>query len=360
MKIALLTLPVDNNFGGNLQRYALVKTLQDMGHEVVHINLRYDYTCSLIRKLLQMFKRFASNCLHLRWEPLLPEWRYKKSLCYVDKFYNCYIPHTDPFGKDFKTKCKSFSKYDVYIVGSDQVWRKCMTMVNDYGISLYFFDFLPDNQKRIAYGVSLGTSEIELTDNEIDGLRALYERFGAVSVREQSSLNVFENFGWTKPKAENVLDPTMLLSTSDYCHLIDNAKTKRCDGDMFCYILDMNEDKQNKISQLESEMNLTSFIYTIGTESKNMVSIEQWLRAFRDSKFVVTDSFHGLVFSILFHKPFYLFKNKFRGNERFDSIRDLLGLNFNVTTQDYNSVESVLNSIREKSINFLKQSLKEG
>lgn len=64
MKIALLNLPVDNNFGGNLQRYALVKVLQDMGHEVVHINLRYDYSKSLAKKLWIMFRRFASNSIH--------------------------------------------------------------------------------------------------------------------------------------------------------------------------------------------------------------------------------------------------------------------------------------------------------
>lgn len=358
MKIALLNLPVDNNFGGNLQRYALVKVLQDMGHEVVHINLRYDYSKSFVGKLWTMFRRFAGNCYHLRWRPLLPEWEYKKQLRYVDKFYNRYIPHTEIYGKDFKEKFKLLPQFDFYIVGSDQVWRKRMTRVNGYGISTYFLDFLSEDQKRIAYGVSLGTNEIELTNDEINELKKLYEKFDAVSVREQSALHLFDNFQWTKPKAENVLDPTMLLTSSDYCRLIDNAKTKKCNGDMFCYILDMDDEKKNKIQQLETEMKLTSFLYSINTEPKNLVSIEQWLRAFRDSKFVVTDSFHGLVFSIIFHKPFFLFRNEIRGNERFDAMKDLFGLDYNVANQDYTSVEVALEAMREKSIKFLRQNLK--
>lgn len=119
----------------------------------------------------------------------------------------------------------------------------------------------------------------------------------------------------------------------------------------------MDDEKKNKIQQLETDMKLKSFVYTINTESKYIVSIEQWLRAFRDSKFVVTDSFHGLVFSILFNKPFFLFRNEFRGNERFDSLKELLGLDFNSTTQDYISVEAKLDTMREKSINFLRRHL---
>lgn len=358
MKIALLNLPVDNNFGGNLQRYALVKTLQNMGHDVVHINLRFDFPCPLVRKLWRMFKCFVSNCLHLRWKPLLPEWEYKRSLRYIDVFYNRYIPHTKAFARDFREQFQSLPKFDAYIVGSDQVWRKSMTKGNDYGLSLYFFDFLQDNQKRIAYGVSLGSSKIELSDDEIIGLRSLYEKFSAVSVREQSALQMFESFRWTTPKAENVLDPTLLLTSSDYSQLIDNAQTKQCKGDMFCYILDMDDEKKLKISQLEKEMKLTSFMYTIDTKPKKMVSIEQWLRAFRDSKFVVTDSYHGLIFSIIFHKPFYLFRNEIRGNERFDAMKDLLGLDFNSPTQDYTSIDTVLSSMQKKSIDFLNRNLK--
>lgn len=176
MKIALLNLPIDNNYGGNLQRYALVKTLQDLGHDVVHINLRFDFSGSLVQKLWLMIQWFGSNCRRLRWHSLLPEWEYKKSLRNIDVFYNRYIPHTEEFRQDFKTKCKSLPPFDMYIVGSDQVWRKLMTGANGFGLSMYFFDFLPDNQNRIAYGVSLGTNENELTNDEINALKSLYEK----------------------------------------------------------------------------------------------------------------------------------------------------------------------------------------
>lgn len=358
MKIALLNLPVDNNFGGNLQRYALVKVLQDMGHEVVHINLRYDYSKSFVGKLWTMFRRFAGNCYHLRCRPLLPEWEYKNKLRYVDKFYNRYIPHTEIYGKDFKEKFKLLPQFDFYIVGSDQVWRKRMTGVNGYGISTYFLDFLSDDQKRIAYGVSLGTNEDELLDDEITKLKGLYEKFCAVSVREKTALNIFDKYHWINPHAVSVLDPTMLLSASDYCHLIDNAKTTQCNGDMFCYILDMEDEKKSKIDQLKTEMNLTPFVYSIDDKQKNLVSIEQWLRAFRDCKFVVTDSYHGLIFSIIFRKPFYLFRNKNRGNARFDAVRDLFGLDLNNSIQDYSFIDSILNEMKERSVDFLNQNLK--
>ena len=356
MKIALLNLPYDNNYGGNLQRYALMKVLQDMGHDVTHINLRSHRQLPWYKKpfvyVKRLFKKILSNHhTHISQEKRLNE-TYKQLCSVTDVFYDRYIEHTEVI-TDIK-KLRKLTGYDAYIVGSDQVWRK--KIANKY-LQTMFLDFLSNDKssKRIAYAVSMGTTENELNSKEIFYLGALYKRFDAVSVREQSSLSLFETYGWTDPKASVSLDPTLLLNKEDYIALINNAKTIPSEGKIFCYILDESEEKQKLIEDKEKELGMRSF--RISLKGNHAACIEQWLRSFNDAEYIITDSYHGLLFSIIFRKPFYLFKNQYRGNARFDSVLEAFGISANNSKIDWEQLSNQLYDKRNQSLAFLSQVL---
>lgn len=357
MKIGLLNLQYDTNYGGNIQRYALMTVLQRMGHDVTHLNLRFNFNDTpLYRRLLRLCKRILMKSIgHLN-VSLLKEYsqqkKYEKECAITDAFYNAYIKHTTCIYS--KEKLSQHTDYDAFVVGSDQVWRK--TIADYYGIGTYFFDYLPDSckAKRIAYGVSLGTSENELSNEDIIRLSPLYAKFAAVSVRENSGIKLLHDYGWKKPMPKLVLDPTLLLIKDDYIKIINDGVAGPSDGNMFCYILDPSPEKNSIIREYEQKKNLKSFV--IG-DKENKVAIQQWLRSFYDSKFVVTDSFHGMVFCIIFNKPFKLIHNKFRGNARFESIMNELQIPEDTEQIDWNLTNSLVEQKRKYAFDFLESAL---
>lgn len=356
MKIALLNLPIDNNYGGNLQRYALMKVLQDMGHDVTHVNLRFGYHLPWYKKPFSYTKRLIlkyifGKDIKINQERFLRQ-QYKKRCAVTEPFYQRYIKHTNPI-TDLR-KLKELDGFDAFVVGSDQVWRK--KIAGRY-LSTMFLDFLPDKStvKRIAYGVSLGVSENELNQEEVNRLSDLYKRFDAVSVREDSALNLFKEYGWINPKAIQVLDPTMLLTKDDYLKLIENGNTVPSKGNMFCYILDKTEEKSRLIKEKAEELQLNPF--ELGLNDDKPVSIEQWLRSFADAEYVITDSYHGLVFSIIFRKPFYPIRNEFRGNARFDCVLKLFGVIEEFASMNWLTVSKIIDIKREKTLNTLNVTL---
>ena len=212
-KIALLNLPVDENFGGHLQRYALMEVMRSLGVDVVHLNCRFIYTRRTPYKRLRCYVgetlRFIKALLlgkrNIHDFPYLPYILNREPN--TERFYSRYIPRTKRIYS--KEELMLHKEYDAYLVGSDQVWRA--PMVPSYGIDTYFFDYLPEEKKRYAYGVSLGTNEKEYTDEEIARLAPMYKAFEMVSVRERVAAEMFDEYGWKEPKAECVIDPTLLL-----------------------------------------------------------------------------------------------------------------------------------------------------
>lgn len=354
MKIALLNLPFDNNYGGNLQRYALMRVLSDMGHDVTHLKLMFDkrnqscfcYPLILCKYILKCM--LGKKCTSL-YSSLFPKRMYERQNRVVDAFYNKYIKHTDAI---YQVKdLRKYIDFDIFVVGSDQVWRK--SIANKY-LSTMFFDYLID-KPCIAYSVSLGSANNELTDKDVDKLGVLYKRFVAVSVRERSALDLFDSYNWKSPAAVHTLDPTMLLNKEDYKVLIENGNTKKYNAKLFCYILDRTKEKEEKIKEISMTKNLIPFYFSIkGTKN---VSVEQWLRLFHDAEYVITDSYHGLIFSIIFNKPFFLFKNELRGNARFDSVYEILDITDSTDDLDWNLINRKIETLRLRSKSFLYSSL---
>ena len=158
----------------------------------------------------------------------------------------------------------------------------------------------------------------------------LLQKFNAVSVREQSGIELCKKYLGRKD-VQWVLDPTMLLSKEDYECLI--PQDIKASGDLMCYVLDDNPSVSTLIKRVAEEGNYKAFYANSRVNDSKLPNkeriqppVEQWLAGFRDARLVITDSFHACVFSILFHKPFVVIGNKTRGYSRFESLLKLFGL----------------------------------
>lgn len=196
-----------------------------------------------------------------------------------------------------------------------------------------FLDFVQDKQvKRIAYAASFGTDKWEFTPQQTRGCKALAQKFNLVTVREDSGVKLCkEHLG---VDAVHVLDPTMLLTKDDYIQLIEQEKEPKSSGTLFNYILDPDEKKAAFIQHIAEANELRSFQVLpkcqAETRTKKDVKtrigdcvfpgVTAWLRSFMDAEMTVVDSFHGMVFSILFNKPFWVIGNAERGMSRFTSL----------------------------------------
>lgn len=367
MRIGILTLPFNNNYGGYLQAYALMTVLKKMGHSVELIYRRPKKRLLKFR-LLNPFKTFVKVLLGMSHGGFImnqeEDLRRAGELLmpFVDKNI---VPKTKPYYSTSSMKKSIEGKYDAIIVGSDQVWRpKYVPNIYDF-----FLEFINDKSiKKIAYAASFGTSTPEYTDEQKTKCGELISKFNAISVREKSGLSVIDSFGWkTNCIPQLVLDPTFLLEKEEYLkHFQLNSS-----NNIFCYILDKNEKVNEIIKQAEKTLHSSSFEIMKDSMSKSFrqPSIETWLSSIYNSKFVLTDSFHGMVFCIIFNKPFAVYVNHNRGADRFISLLSQLNIESRIIS-DVKSLDAVIDEniswekvnkkiqvMRLKSLRYLSESL---
>ena len=352
MKLALINLPIDNNVGGNLQRYALCRTLQEIGIDVTHIQLRFHYNIPLWKKPYVYSKRILLKILFGRnieiFNEQIQNKLYLESLSQILPFYDKYVPHSAPI-YDLRELKRIITDFDAALVGSDQVWRK--RIANRY-LKTMLLDFIPNSMPCFAYAVSFGGAENELSQREAYIFINLYGKFKMVSVRENSGIDMLDGLGCTNPQSIHLLDPTFLVPKAEYERIAYNAHIeKQNSGEMFCYILDKNDEKTNKINLIAKEKGMSTFGMTLDS----CVNIEQWLFSYSQAKYIVTDSYHGMVFALIFNKPFYVFENKFRGNERFKSLQDTFGITNHEDSPDWDNINNIIKRESEKSYKFLKE-----
>ena len=370
MRIGILTLPLHTNYGGILQAYALQTVLERMGHDVCLIEKkRQPLRLPLWKAPLSYGKRIVKNLTGHPY-PIFFERKVNREEPLVrqntDKFVNKYIKRR--FVDDFPEIGKD--DFDAIVVGSDQVWRPKYFID---GIENAYLTFAKEwNIKRIAYAASFGTDKWEYSSEQTTSCRRLLKNFDAVSVRESSAVTLCrEHLG---VDVKRVLDPTMLLSINDYMKLFDANGTPKSNGNLLCYIIDETPEKMSFVNKIALERGLIPF--RVNSKVENLIAplqeriqppVEQWLRGFYDADFVVTDSFHACVFSILFNKPFFVLGNEKRGLSRFSSLLGMFGMeNLLVTNKDLNEkqndidwarVMSLLAEEKKKAINFLNENL---
>ena len=356
MRIGIVTF--FGPYGGALQCYALQRVLRSMGHEVHVINRKWGKFKSENRKsVISYLKQKMHNIIVP--DPFLGF--YKKNYSFTETV------RSEKNLEILGTK----KKFDVIIVGSDQPWNPdCIRTMGYY----FYLDWVSPEVKKYAYAVSYGKDYFPATDNEIKDIKAILETYKAISVREKSGIVISKNlFGID---AQLCLDPTLLLSARDYDSLIVD---KQLSQDYICeFFLDPTPGKYQFVSAIADKEHL-KIVDNNPLMPNNRIqryfyrrrSISQWLRNIRDSKYVITDSFHGTVFSLLFHKRFISINNKKRGSARFESILSMTGLldrlldNDTVAIEikysilkediDYDKVDAVLSGMKQVSLSFLKE-----
>ncbi len=386
MKICILTQPLRTNYGGLLQAFALQKVLRDMGHDV-----ETDLNGVLRRKSLLKRLIFAVTFVVRRYffcsKKIVPPryrlagFKYRDedasiSAINTQRFIANHIRTTAFFCGSVVPSEAKLAEYDALVVGSDQVWRGAYSKLPSY-----FLEFTKDipasKLKRVSYAASFGInnmSEFSATDMKLCGVGA--KLFDAISVREDSGVALCrDNFG---VEATHVLDPTMLLSADDYIATIEEGDKGRRDNILMTYVLDKSDDKSAIVDRVAQKLNLNpisvmpeqKFSHKLKDPSKAIFpAVSTWLAGFRDAKFVVTDSFHGCVFSIIFNRPFIAIQNSGRGSARFTSLLKIFGLESRMVSSiddltddmiseiDFDRVNKVKTEWIERSMNFLKKGL---
>ena len=372
MRIGILTQPLKANYGGILQAYALQVALRKLGHQVWTED-RLEDTATLKRSLYLRIKNFLYILIKKRKCIIKNKTAYR---AFTYQFINSHIRLTAISQSHTK---EMFSQYgfEAYIVGSDQVWRPVYSPF----LYNYFLDFTKnDSVKRISYAASFGSDEWEFTPEDTVYCASLLKKFDAVSVREKTAVQLCKTYFGVD--AVHTLDPTLLLTKEDYLSLITKKTLRKYGKNCMAYFLDVNSDKYNILrdvsSQLQYKGKTISFSPNPPPKEWNFfknhyyLSIENWLNQFNQASFVITDSFHGCVFALLFNKPFVVVDNKRRGSARFQSILGLFDLQDRLvdsyddflcrktelfTPIDYDRVNAILEIKRAESICFLKSAL---
>ncbi len=383
-RIAIFTLPLRNyNYGGILQAYALQTYLKDnFAAEVVIL----DYFFSRSNSLKSHISKQLFSGYHEFLDDVFVEF---------NKFISDNLV-TSPTLKSFSKVCQYLKsqKWDVFIAGSDQIWRLeyAHTETKLYKITFLNFDGAFADIKRISYASSFGLDSWtypELTSE----ISTYLEDFDRISVRESSGVDICRDIFNTD--AEWLIDPTLLHPKEFYQKLV--LKKAGCklsetnDGQkrLFCYILDMNIRISKIIQQVAlstgNRLFLTELMDTVlskvskwnykNYKDLKAESIEKWLLNFEESDFVITDSFHGVLFSIIFNVQFIAIGNIKRGLSRFESVLKLFKLEDRLLVDDQITSENILKLMKcpidfdkvdyyrnqevEKAFVFLKHSLEE-
>lgn len=348
MKIALLTIWHVKNYGAELQAYATIKVLQQLGCEVEMIDIR------------------LSDCIHPNFYGKIGHFLssfgpgYRK----FHNFWDKYIPKTRRY-KSLNELRNDPPVADVYLVGSDQVWNPDIT--NSFA-KLYFLDFGNKCIKRISYASSFGTSK--WTHNEIKNeIINLLRCFYGVTCRELSGVKLLnEEFGI---KAQCVIDPTLLLG--DYKEFIHNKQ----EMDSLVYYplsfdpeLEHSAHKIAKLLDLRLINNKKCITFT-PLILWNQLGVEQWVENIATSRFFISRSFHGMLFAIMYKRQFAIVSGKNGRSARLLDFLKSVGLSdryyadFNSLEEDrpwerlidYAKIEPIIYNMRCNSLNILKQML---
>ena len=250
--------------------------------------------------------------------------------------------------------------FDAFIVGSDQVWRACFSP----NLPHFFLDFLGDAPvRRIAYAASFGIDDWDASAEMTERLRPLAGRFDSLSVREKSGVDICrEQLG---VEADLMPDPTMLLTAEDYLALCGSvSEPEPNQAYIAVYAIDPTVKMNELIARFAEEhqvpaVRIGRFNWETGSEP-----MESWIRGIARARYVITDSFHGTVFSLIFGKDFITFNNGWRGAGRFHTLLDGFGLSNRLVDADKVSgivippvdrerVARELAGLRQKGISFI-------
>ena len=346
--VGILNFHYENyNYGANLVAYSLMRSVEKMGYNAKIIN--YDPFVDLIpmeKMKINKFKIFRNNFLKMT-----PVFSTEEELYKLNNYF------------------------DTFIVGSDQVWRKTITSSN---VLHYFFDFVRTSKNMVSYAASFGNNVWEGNEEETKQAKQLLKRFRKISVRESDAIDICKQVFDVEPI--RVIDPTLLLTEEDYQEVIDSEEHAKVEKNYVAYyfIFDKERKDINDIYLQEFLKNQELEIINIkgkeekilGKETFMYNSVSDWLYYIKNSKMVITDSYHGVLFAILYNKPFICIGKNSKAFSRFETLFELFDIKDNffeefqeiskitkIKKVDYNKINKILIKEREKAKKFLKDAL---
>lgn len=349
MKIGTITFHWGTNYGAVLQAYALQQHLKNKHYQTEIINyvpLRVKFIQTIV-----FIKNFNLSALKKDHE--------------INKFR---WSHLDLSERTYYTNASLIRKchdYDIYICGSDQVWNESFTLSAEGKPTLsYYLNFVREGKTRISYATSFGTEE--LSTKVVNLIKPELKKFSNISVRENSGKKIVQDMGL---EATLVIDPTLLLERESYERLIEN-KTIKDDFQLFSYILHDDQTTAHSITDYIFEKYFDK--RSDKKYDQEPIGIIEWLFSIKNARFVVTNSFHGLIFSLIFHTPFIIVPVENSGmNDRIVTLLDSVSLSNRIVAEFYedkidtlfaeninwNEVDEKIQAMRTDSINFLENAL---
>jgi len=341
-KIGIMTLYYKTyNYGAQLQCYALQRTLSKMGYDAELIRFKWN------RVELDRFYRYAGSANYDKFEKFSKSIPHSKGIYTPENIHEC------------------AEDYDIFICGSDQIWG-----VNDsmpiYVLPHITLSFVPDSKIKIAYAASMGGSAV--SDRIKDAIALSVQRLDAISVRETSAAEFVSEMAGKPVYA--VLDPTMLLTSEEWEEVAVKPNTD-CEY-IFVYNIGGNAYLDETAKKLSSELNCE--IRTISYSPTDSTGPAEFIGLIKYAKYVLTNSFHGTIFSILYKKQFLTFEIDNRNDNLSKNIRiinllesielssrfvDFKAIANYENELEYWNVNQRVNRLRKASMQFLTQSLSE-
>lgn len=319
-KIGVISVRHETNVGNNLIKYAMSIILKEFGYSPYIIGTHWN----------------------------------NMSISFINKTTNLVI-----INKNFSEIKKD--DYDILMVNSDQTWRKFDENFYDYG----FLKFAENwNIKKFVYGASIGFDDWKLSYKDDQICKRLLKNFSGISIREEGSKKLIEDHFGIIPTV--VLDPTLLIDKKYYLNIIKDYKNKMNMKKKYIFIYTVFYSKYiiDAINEACRIFNYDAYYFLLNKTS----STEDFIYYMVNSNAVLTNSFHGTVFSIIFNKPFITIYDKINAKERFSSLANLFGIqermfenhqkiNYEQLIKPLNIDYKLLNKLKSKSINFIKKNL---
>ncbi len=350
MKVYTMTFHWATNYGAVLQSYALQHYLESQGYEVEIIN----YVPKRLKKtfwrcLLSNPKKHKAN---------FQEWKKEKAIKNFREKYlhltRIYSTHNELLADEWEST--------TYICGSDQIWNSYFTLQGEGGVTLaYYLDFVPANARKISYAASFGMMSFDPTTAAV--VTKAIKDFDKISVREGSAVKMLQEIGFF---ATLVCDPVFLISSGDWGNM--RASSGKEVNGVFKYMLHQPCEESERISKY--------IISAFGDMyfAVESFSVEEWLNAIFEAEMVVTNSFHAVAFSLIFHRPFIAIVQEGNGmNDRLTTLLRSVGLEDRIVDKfnkeklsslikesiDWGNVEEKIQEIKTHGIEFLKSALEE-
>jgi hypothetical protein len=318
-----------NNYGACLTAYALYKIVLDLGYNPILVDLS-----SYAENLAYLFKDFAT------------------------KYFNT----TSPI-RNYTQILEIQKNNPICIVGSDQVFRPSLApSLVDY----LLLNHISSKSKKIAFSASFGVDKenfiIENTKEIIDKYKKSLQAFDFISTREKEGIEICKDI--IDLDAEWIIDPVFMLKSSKFIELANNCK-KDYSNCLASYYFKKDNAVNNIYKKFEKQCH-----NKIVELNDSGLSIEEWLKVIYDCKFLITNSFHGVCFAIIFNKPFICMSGFKNASTRFNSVFELLGIKNQCISNlaeilvkdcifkiDYGKVNKRIEEERQKGLDFLKKSL---